>query len=120
MKSFNVNFPYGMMYNVEKDAWAIFNRDYLPLGKIRATNQYPQNYYINLFEWNKYENLNWRILEKLSFNGSYEKPFVHFYNDTCHPLKSNALEKYNYWNIYVVRLRLLASLIIEKDQRLIK
>ena len=102
---FSINMPYGMMNN-DRGEWAVFNREYMPLGiNVHDFKRQEEFAYV------KYPKLTTAVLEKLGYSDEYgvnkegEGRKIFFYNDSNNP----TLNSKN-WDLYFKKLKILSNI----------
>jgi len=115
---FRINLPYGIMKN-DKNEWAAFNREYLPLGFNRNTQEeYFSRSKETPFVFTIYRNLSEALLIKLAKNCEKDKNGkinkIWLYNDYTNPCNNPRREKAN-WEEYNKKIKLLSNLRIKKE-----
>ncbi len=105
---FKINFPYGIMKNVEGE-WTAFNREYKPLGENDSHKTAKKEDFI----YSNYGKITDNFLMKLAddpnsieMNSKNEIIKVFLYNDSNNP--SN-FDKPSLWEDYLKKVKLLAS-----------
>jgi len=105
---FRIYLPYGLDRNDEGD-WAVFNRDYAPLGQDRFQTLAPK------LDYKKYDKLNEKLMLKLASEGGEVRRDadgrvnrVYLYSDKTNPREIKVNKEL--WEIYQSKLMLLCGL----------
>jgi len=117
-KFFKINLPYGLIKN-ENNEWAVFNREYQPLGfTIRENGSIPQGSFDHLPIHTKYNRLTEKLLLEITFdiekgikrNDNGEIYQVFLYNDGTNPVN---IDEKRLWDDYFNRLKKLSKLSLK-------
>ncbi len=120
LQNFRINYPYGIVMNLETKSFAMFNRDYMPIGFVAnesKKNRYNQTFFPNdnitpefIEYWQSYiksrTDMDLQVLGVSDDDKIYHQLWL--YNDRTNPyIRGYILQKD--WKTYMHRLEKLAG-----------